>query len=388
MTVAKASRLHYMDAMRSVLMLLGVVLHSARPYDSYAWRVKDAQTIPALDGVVATLHSFRMPAFFVIAGFFGMFLLSRPTAVFLRERMRRVLVPLIAMLLSINLVQVWFLARQREVTGGFIDGVVLPALWNGRLASHLWFLSCLAIYFALTALLAPWLRRLATPPVQPRSTRADHAIFFTMLTLAVVAPLGVAIMGSLTAPALSLSLLGLVKLSTALLYLPFFAVGVMLCAFPVLLERFARCSVAVIVLGVCGAIGAYLTAGREEDLFKAVQVVSGSLLTWMAVRVVFAVFRQWANRPSVTFRYLSDASYSIYLFHHLVVIVTATWLLPVDIDAWFKFLIVLTTASLVSLGLHHFVILRHAWFGYLFNGRAIASARRRYARSPALPADV
>ena len=72
-----ASRLHYMDSMRSVLMLLGVVLHAARPYDSNDWQVKDAARLELLDGLVAGIHLFRMPAFFVVAGYFAMYLLVR-----------------------------------------------------------------------------------------------------------------------------------------------------------------------------------------------------------------------------------------------------------------------------------------------------------------------
>jgi hypothetical protein len=78
---SSTSRLHYLDAMRSVLMLLGVVLHSARPYDSREWQVKDVDTLPMLDGLVEAIHLFRMPAFFVVAGYFAMFLVLRQPTV-------------------------------------------------------------------------------------------------------------------------------------------------------------------------------------------------------------------------------------------------------------------------------------------------------------------
>jgi glucans biosynthesis protein C len=386
MTGNIVSRLHYMDAMRSVLMLLGLVLHSARPYDTDDWVVKDPQRLPLLDGVVSTLHLFRMPAFFVIAGYFAMYLLGRrTTGAFLRERMRRVLVPLTAMLLSVNLVQIWFLARSTEgATADFVDGILIPALWSGDLISHLWFLSCLAVYFAITAALAPLLRGMATARAGESSPRLDNIVFVLALAAAVIAPLGLAVGGKITAPALSQHVLGLVRISTALGYLPFFAMGVLLCAFPGFLDRFAQRGAWVVVLGLCGAIGMYLSAGSESLALKSLWILSESLLAWMVVRVVFSLFRQWANAPSRTFRYLSDASYSIYLFHHFVVIAVATWLVPAEIGAWFKFLIVLGTASLVALGLHHLLVRRYAPLGFLFNGRVTASAIRSHASEPAL----
>lgn len=376
MTEPSATRLHYMDAMRSVLMLLGVVVHSLRPYDSFGWAVKDPHRVPAFDALVATLHLFRMPAFFVISGFFAMYLLGRwSTGTFLRERMRRVLVPLLAMLLSVNLVQAWFLGRLG--TGSFVDDRFLPALWSGQLVSHLWFLACLVVYFALVALLAPALRHLTAPTTQAWLARSGPGALCVLLAAAVLGPLGAAVVGRLAGPEIfNAFVFGLITPFTVLGYLPFFVVGLVLSASPELLDRFARSGPSVIVLGACGALGMYLVAGREDTAWRALEIVSRSLLVWMAVRVVFSAFRKWADRPSSTFRYLSSASYSIYLFHHLIVIVIATWLLPLELDGWLKFPIVLTTAALVSLALHHFLVRRYALLGYLFNGRAIVRAPR------------
>ena len=365
-------RWHYLDTMRGMLMLLGVVLHAARPYGSAAWRVNDPRQIPALDLLVEIIHLFRMPAFFVVAGFFAMYLLHRrSTATFLRERMRRVLVPLVVMLISVNTVQVWFLARQAgTTTGDFLGAILMPALLRGELVSHLWFLACLAIYFALAALIAPYLRVLAERGSHASGGRAGDLALGLALAAAVVAPLAVAAVGKLTHPMLNQFVLGLVRISTLLDYLPWFAVGVLLCAYPRMLDRFARIDAWVLGLGLCGGIGLSLGVGREAMGWRVLTIVSGSLLAWMAVRAVFALFRRYADRPSRTFRYLSDASYSVYLFHHIVVIMAATWLLEVAINPWMKFALVLVAASLVSLAIYHFMVRRHAVMRYLFNGAA------------------
>lgn len=241
MVEAAPSRLHYLDTMRGVLMLLGVVLHSARPYSSGTWRVNDAHEIPVLDALGSTLHLFRMPAFFVVAGFFAMYLICRrSTPAFLRERMQRVGIPLLAMLLTVNMVQLWFLSADRASSmDDFVSQTLLPALMDGNLASHLWFLACLALYFALTAALAPRLRRLAAMQSEGWSRRAANAVFLVALTAAVAAPLATAVAAKLV-PALHVHVLGMVRFSTVLEYLPFFAVGTMLCAYPRLLDRFAR----------------------------------------------------------------------------------------------------------------------------------------------------
>ena len=189
-----ASRLHYMDAMRSVLMLLGVVLHSARPYDSGIWQVKDVARLGLLDGLVNAIHLFRMPAFFVVAGYFAMYLLLRqPASAFVRRRLRRVLVPMLATLLTFNLVQVWLVAGTGGAAG-FIHGALLPSWASGRWVSHLWFLVVLAVYFMLVAALAPLLRRLADATAQASGWSDGRWVLALILGVVVMIPIPVAVL--------------------------------------------------------------------------------------------------------------------------------------------------------------------------------------------------
>jgi glucan biosynthesis protein C len=369
MTSTGTARLHYLDAMRSVLMLLGLVLHSARPYDTGSWRVKDVQQWPLLDGMVASLHLFRMPAFFVIAGFFAMYLIRRrPTGVFLRERMRRTVIPLVVVLLTVNVLQAWFVARQvHHDAEPLLTGVLLPQLWSGSLLSHLWFLGCLIVYFALVALAAPALRALTAWELST-SSRGQTLALAGLIAAAVVAPVVVAAFGSIFAPWPQMYVLGVIRPLTVLQFLPYFAVGLALCAFPSLLERFSRVTWAVLALAGLGGAGLYLADGQDGTAWKALAMMSEALLAWMAIRAVFTLFRSFADRPSRTFRYLSDASYSIYLFHHVIVIMAATWLLPVAIGPGLKFAAVLAIASVASLAIYHLLIRRSALLSYLFNG--------------------
>ena len=234
---ASAPRIHYMDALRSVLMLLGAVLHSARPYDTGAWQVKDAATLPVLDGLTSAIHLFRMPAFFVVAGFFSMnLLLRRPTRAFLVERLRRVLMPLLATLLTFNLLQVWVVWGSGG-EAGFLAGSLLPAWRAGMWVSHLWFLAVLATYFAGMALAAPLVRRLADPGVVAWLERR-HTLGL-LIGACALAPLGVAVASRLLKPGLSELVLGTVSIGELLSFLPHFVVGMLLYVAPRLLERFA-----------------------------------------------------------------------------------------------------------------------------------------------------
>lgn len=92
-------RYHALDALRATMMLLGLVLHAAvsntaRPLGA-AWPYHDPHTSPWFDLVVFMIHLFRMPVFFVVAGFFGALLYERDGARGrAQNRLRRVLAPL------------------------------------------------------------------------------------------------------------------------------------------------------------------------------------------------------------------------------------------------------------------------------------------------------
>jgi len=63
--------LHVLDNLRATMMWLGIVLHVSVLYMSrpspLPWH--DDQSSPLADLLVAVIHAFRMPLFFILAGF-------------------------------------------------------------------------------------------------------------------------------------------------------------------------------------------------------------------------------------------------------------------------------------------------------------------------------
>lgn len=350
--------------MRSVLMLLGVVLHAANPYrGDGGWLVHDPAGSTALGALVVAIHAFRMPAFFVVAGYFAMRLLRRgPTGVFLRDRARRLLLPAMAILLSFNLAQVWFLAPAHPA-GGFVEGALLPALRRGDWLGHLWFLVYLAVYCVALAALRPCLRALAARGFQGPSTSLA-----LLLGVAALEPLASAFAAHLL-PTLNHAFGGIVDPIELLDNAPYFAVGCALAADPALLRRFGSAGPGLWLAALGAGVVLALLPHPHGAAAMAVAVVARTVLHWGLVRIVFAAFRRWADRPRPALRYLADASYSVYLFHHLFVVLAATALLPAHLPATAKFAVVLSVATVVPLALHHLLVRRSTLAGWLFNGR-------------------
>src|SRR5208282_5125498 len=100
-TAADSSRLHAFDALRGFAMLLGIVLHASigymtGPVPNLPWGIRDAAARPCFDWLFWWIHSFRLPIFFLLAGCLSARACDRSGAwAFLRERCRRLLVPLL-----------------------------------------------------------------------------------------------------------------------------------------------------------------------------------------------------------------------------------------------------------------------------------------------------
>jgi surface polysaccharide O-acyltransferase-like enzyme len=91
-----------LDALRGVAMLLGIVLHALLSFIPTPWPVQDTRQNGLFFIPYAAIHMFRMPLFFLISGFFTMFILQRHgLGGMIRQRVRRILLPLLLALMTI-----------------------------------------------------------------------------------------------------------------------------------------------------------------------------------------------------------------------------------------------------------------------------------------------
>jgi glucans biosynthesis protein C len=148
------------------MMWLGIVLHVSLNHiagESPApWR--DSQRTLIADFLIAFIHSFRMPVFFVLAGFFVAMLLSqRGYSGMLKHRLRRLALPFavfwpLIFPATVLLVMVFVHQMVRGTFG--LDASLVPKPPNGPLLNtmHLWFLYLLMWFCVFTAAVA-WLAK-------------------------------------------------------------------------------------------------------------------------------------------------------------------------------------------------------------------------------------
>ena len=102
-------RYHGLDLLRAVAMLLGLLVHAPLVYmiPELAWQFEFYAKVPPLDPIIsavnAWIHFWRMPTFFILAGFFAQLVLSRRgTAAFLRDRFVRIAGAMLFFMLVMN----------------------------------------------------------------------------------------------------------------------------------------------------------------------------------------------------------------------------------------------------------------------------------------------
>jgi glucan biosynthesis protein C len=159
METPATGRLHALDNLRALMMWLGIVLHVGAVHTVQAtilpWR--DPQSTLFADFAVGFIHSFRMPVFFIVAGFFAMLLLqSRGPRKMAEHRLLRIGGPFAVFVLPVTLLTGVFAAlyihRASRGTWGVDISLVTPppGAPPGPNLLHLWFL-WLLLWFCLAA---------------------------------------------------------------------------------------------------------------------------------------------------------------------------------------------------------------------------------------------
>ena len=140
-------------------MLMGIVVHATLPYFSriaeieYFWPADDDQSI-LLFVVFDFIHAWRMPTFFLLAGFFAhLVLVRRPTSTFVIDRLKRIALPLVLFgaVMAVIIPPIWIYGWYGSISiEAFQDvlGERQDLDSSGELVAHLWFLYYLLVMYA------------------------------------------------------------------------------------------------------------------------------------------------------------------------------------------------------------------------------------------------
>lgn len=386
---AASAREHHWDSLRAFLMLLGIPYHAAMAYNSRVlWDIQSPEKSEVLTFLSGVLVTFRMPAFFIVAGYFAaMMLEKREPATWLRGRLVRLGIPFLTGLVLLSPLQIALIDLNGAMTGATPMGTALDRAAEDvthpgfSWIMHLWFLPALLAYSILLVLLRPWMRAGAiagTLARWPQRCAASPGAALALLVLTVAAWETMVHLSHqmMLARDGTLPYLLAHAIDPYMRYLPFFVVGVVFRSTAEIHNALlSRKGWALPLLAVGAAILASLLRGRETSGMEvAYNAVDGAAAILMSP-VVIGIARRFWDRPDPRIDSVVDASFSIYLLHHPIIYALATLLLPLAWPPVAEFALISVATFLLSYAAHR-LIRRSALALFLFNGVPMSGKTR------------
>lgn len=359
-------RLHYIDFSRAVLFSLGIVLHAA-----WLCQYRGA----GFRGIHDFIHDFRMPGFFLIAGFFCAGMLAKYSPeVFLLKRLRRLGIPLLFFVVIDAIVNCpnhsnWTDYSQ-ELTRSY---------WiSGRWLEHLWFLGTLIAYVVLLFCVHKvW------PGISLRVRKINVSLFGFFLLTAIVSFVALHVERFFPrAPWAKVWFF--VDQIKGFEYFAFFAGGYILFHHQDLLEALSS----RVVFNVANVVLFWLTA---PHLVAGLSLGKYLVQLWLPVYslsicgILFWVARRFVNPNNATVRSLADASYTVYLVHWPIIVALERLINTPQTPALLIFSVLVFCTAILSYACHVFLVKKSHVLAFLMNGQPLPNAPTQLDELPSGP---
>jgi glucan biosynthesis protein C len=429
-TTDASTRIHGLDALRGVLMMLGILIHCSLAYMPHTgWPFVDwTATSWNLNLVTDGVHMFRMPAFFLLSGFFGALLWKhRGARGMLKNRVARIVLPFAVFVVLLHPITAFCFSFGEGVKGdaavpiqGALDQLWVLAPPDSTL--HLWFLYDLIFVTAISAAIVAIMGRLGLRWSQLlRGVR--RVLESPWLFVIVLGGLNFAWCAALDWTDIPTEGTWVPEdLTIIAYYLLWYGLGWMVFASGAVLSTCKERAWTLVFIGVVCVVVRHLARGHLEGptatqegigsvaknstvaensstlpgqhLFEAL----GDLVGWLPppdsgiwelggafwtslglvafIRGLTGLFLRYAGSGKPFWRYISDSSYWVYLLHLPLTVVVPSVLLGWQVPVFIKY----PVSVLLVLGmcwLSYDCLIRPTVVGRFLNGRRYPARNRR-----------
>jgi len=323
-----------------------------------------------------------MASFFLIAGFFARLLLERRGAAgFIRNRLQRILLPLVlgwpVFYPLTAFVTVWQ-ARVRGTAEVSLWHATLSAFTSGKVfragfpLGDFWFLYYLLPMYALVLCLRwtyeKWAAAVFKTLVESWWGNICLAIPLTAILYRMPGSLGLRTPYGLA-----------IDKSVALAYLIFFLIGWFLFQQRDLLGILERRAVRYAALGIAAGTWPLALLARASDArLTAIEEFSNNAAYGLAMVLMtfgfIGIFLRWLPAPRPAVRYLSDSAFWIYLAHYPLVRALQVALAPWHVKSSVTIPIIVLISLAILLVSYHFLV-RYSWIGVMLSGARVRQER-------------
>lgn len=377
-------RVNYLDNLRAYIMLLGVVIHVAmlQMVSETPQKLRESGLSEWADMLVFGIHSFRMPLFFILSGFFLAAILKRKgLKATLKSRLLRIGGPLLIFSPLMSFLLAFIILEYLQVMQ--VNGVYVDPEWLAKAQeyqfnfAHLWFLYYLLLCHII---ILPFVYKLTSSKVHLLKKLRywvghPSMVFFYTLLIAYLDSFYdkgmIPAEGHLTPNFLQL-----------FHYLPYFAFGFFIFKYRCIwLKHYQRCWGRYTLLGCCMmfatlvAVEPFLNdAGEQFDNF--IVAYCYGLWGWCWSFALCGFFKQWINGYQPWLRYLSDSAYWVYIIHLPIILLISHAIYDYTWHFYIKMLVNIAITSIVSV-ISYQLLVRYTWLGQLLNGKRMTPKWRR-----------
>ncbi|MES2443142.1 MAG: acyltransferase family protein [Pseudomonadota bacterium] len=347
-----AAMRHYgLDWLRIAAFGLLILYHIGMVFAPWTWVIHMPRSYDALIVPMALLTPWRLALLFAVSGYASrkLFDKSGGAGAFARSRAARLLVPLGFGMAVLVPVEMWVLVAER----GYPDGLL--RFWTGDYWrwgefygrefpswEHLWFVAYLAAYtFILAAAIGLGGKR-------PFRWFDAAAGWFARGHRLLWAPALLLVLAKLALMFLVPEKQGLLRdWAGHALYVPVFLFGFVLGGAPALWPAIARAfRPALALAAVTGAVVvsvelAYPGTAHIGHALMAIERASRVAMGWSMILALFHIAETWWNRDHRWRATLAEAVFPFYLIHHPVIVLIAWTSLPLGLNPWLEFALLL-----------------------------------------------
>lgn len=381
-------RVHALDNLRASMMWLGIVLHVAVNYMSGPSPLpfRDRESTMFADVTLFFIHTFRMPVFFMLAGFLAAMMVdTRGVKAMVRNRLRRLALPFAffwppVFIAMVVLVLVFAHLMARGTIGIDLALAPRPPGGHGGLNTmHMWFLYYLFLLCMIAGLFC------AIQESIPARLRQGMQTVMSVLARNwwgfLVLAIPMAIIGSGYRAGILAQTGSFVPNVNELVHNGmFFLFGWTIYRLrDGLLPHYARHCWKYAAAGLVAYTGSgfllqvFLKAPATPHLQLAIAYVYGSA-GWLWSIALIGGFVRYLPTQNRVLRYVSDSSYWVFMVHMLFTIGFGVLLYNAPLGALAKMAINIVATTLVCLASYHLFV-RNTWIGVLLNGKRHAERK-------------
>jgi len=332
-------RKYYLDTLRLTTIVLVIFAHIFMIYSILPYYVHYGNN-DLLTLIVFLMVSWLMPLLFTIAGITTYYSFKkRSVSEYLKERVLRLLIPFISAMIFLNPILSYFGMRFHEnIPINFFDYYFISFTKITDLTGYDGGLTLGPAWFILFLFIVSCIALVIIKLVKDRIDLSKRELSFPTLILLGFIPV-------ILFPVLNL--LGEKSIGT---YVALFLLGYYVLSNDNVMEKLEKNKIALGILTLILTLFYISQVISPNDIFLIITQYYVVFWGWISVLFLLVMGKLYLNKTNNILQYLSEASFTIYIFHESILIAVAFYILQITQNMSMQMLLILILTVPLSIG--------------------------------------